>query len=392
MRYVKGHAVPEQGASEDGEEPGEDSRLLPKGEDMPARPSRKSSVNDARETTFMMRRRSSAGSTKASAKPVPVRSNTADLRQHLKHLGPSNVASKPRATKYTNVKIKPGVSTIPETGVPKADIDEESSQGNQPQDEGANGTTSAPEGGAGAGLLHDAAHDAKDGVQTLAQGYGTMNSSLLRVTSEQQVEQEVADEIVADTSSPPRTMTAAEASAFASKHASSTPVGPQASGTSENGHDEDADGEHEQRQPPEKMIVDKTGQSRSVTAESRSNSSHSQLGELGGSVGNSRRPSKVRRAARSGSITENLVDVGGMKKMVLETTSSSDDIEEGAANGDDSKDGQDADGDANDEHANGGSEKKKKKKKRGGKKFRNKGKNGSGDSTPLLEEDEDEEK
>ncbi|TQS37010.1 hypothetical protein Golomagni_02529 [Golovinomyces magnicellulatus] len=38
--------------------------------------------------------------------PITVRGNSSDMREHLKHLGPSNLASRPKSTRYTTVKIK----------------------------------------------------------------------------------------------------------------------------------------------------------------------------------------------------------------------------------------------------------------------------------------------
>ena len=63
--------------------------------------------------TYLMRRRSSS-----STEPTAVRSTAPELRQHLKHLGPSNAASRPKPTTIKSVKIKPGINqmfTLPET-------------------------------------------------------------------------------------------------------------------------------------------------------------------------------------------------------------------------------------------------------------------------------------
>ncbi|KFY63141.1 hypothetical protein V497_02107, partial [Pseudogymnoascus sp. VKM F-4516 (FW-969)] len=57
------------------------------------------------KATFMIRRSSAA----ADGGSVTVRGNATDMREHLKHLGPSNVASRPKTTRYNTVKIKPGV-------------------------------------------------------------------------------------------------------------------------------------------------------------------------------------------------------------------------------------------------------------------------------------------
>ena len=47
-------------------------------------------------------------------KKVSVKANFDDMREHLKHLGPSNPASNPKSTRVSAVKIKPGLSHSPE--------------------------------------------------------------------------------------------------------------------------------------------------------------------------------------------------------------------------------------------------------------------------------------
>ena len=148
--------------------------------------------NGAPPTTFLMRRKSSNASEsiheapKSGARPtVAMRSNTFDMREHLRHLGPSNVASHPRATKYTSVKIKPGVGTIPEgqaLAIPtETDENEDAHQRSQSMDvppPDANGLSPAEDGGAESRLLRSAGHDASGGAAALTRaGYGTIGSS-----------------------------------------------------------------------------------------------------------------------------------------------------------------------------------------------------------------------
>jgi metal transporter CNNM len=57
------------------------------------------------KTAKLTRRRSSGGT-----EAVPLQREDAELRMHLKHLGPSNLASKPKQTRINTVKIKPGQS------------------------------------------------------------------------------------------------------------------------------------------------------------------------------------------------------------------------------------------------------------------------------------------
>jgi metal transporter CNNM len=374
-RYTKGDLIVDAPATDDNEaEADERTALLG-----PSTLSRKSSLNGARETTLMMRRRSSTSSDKN--RPLPVRSSTADLRQHLKHLGPSNVASRPKATKYTSVKIKPGVGTIPENHVPAlASARETDSHQSSTAPTVVNGGSSRPEGGEGTGVVDSAGVDAKDGAHAVAHGHGTpADQSLMREEDEMHSEP--------NSTMSPKPMTAKEASAFADRHTVANlelnnEENPRKEQQEQHNEQENGTQEsHDQETPelPQKMIV-KGGTSQSVSDERRgSHSSHSTLGEMEDLPG-----VKSRRNVRSGSITENIVDVGGMKKVVLEANSSSE--------GDDQKPANDNDG-ANDKRGqNNGqddagkdSTKKKKKKKRGGKKFRNKGdsvNSRSGDSTP----------
>ena len=361
---------------------------MPKPGNASEQASRKSSAPGERSTTFMMRRKSSTGSANrdgSKQKPVPIRSNTADLRQHLKHLGPSNAANKPKATKYTSVKIKPGVGTIPESGVPSKPAGDDVSQtSGRPQSPIVNTGASNEDGGEGAGLLQDTGADDKNGASSAARGYGTISGSPVRVAPEPVIEAEMDK-----STEPPQSMSAAEASRFAEQNTapSSPQVQRSASPSPEEAEQSQQSDKPDQPDQPEKFVFN-TENSRPVSQNGRTNSSHSTLGEM-----ESRKPSKVRRAARSGSITENLVDVGGMKKMVLETNSSSDTEEGQTGQNDGAKDevddaqkGDDASGAQNE-----GSKNKKKKKKRGGKKNRNKdGKssNGSGDSSPRVGNDD----
>lgn len=394
-RYTKGNTVVDTPATDDDTDVDERTHLLGPSTSQ----SRKSSLTGSREATLLLRRRSSTSSDKN--RPLPLRSNTADLRQHLKHLGPSNVASRPKATKYTSVKIKPGVGTIPENRVPPSvsTQDVESSQAVTPQTV-INGDSSRPEGGIGAGLIGSAALEAQDGAHAVAQvahGYGSISPGSrdpsIHEESEVQAEHDMS-------SSKP--MTAKEASAFADSHTAAKLEAKennardqkQQSEQQNDQQSEQQNGTHEsseQEQPdlPQKLVV-QGSTSRPISRDRRgSGSSHSTLGEMEDRPG-----FKSRRAVRSGSITENIVDMNGMKKVVLEANSSSDGDDQKGADANDGandKNGHDDDQDdaGNDDagHDDSKGTKKKKKKKRGGKKFRNKGdsvKSRSGDSTPLL--------
>ncbi|KAH8816142.1 hypothetical protein F5884DRAFT_724872 [Xylogone sp. PMI_703] len=199
-----------------------------------------STYSTSPKATFL--RRTSNG---ADGGTVAVRANVNDIREHLKHLGPSNLASRPKTTRYSNVKIK-----LAPDSRRHSTIDDAHSQGaNHEEPE----YLPAPEGGEGEGLLRSGGRDAKDGVQAVQQGYGTLGSH--------------------------------------------NPDGPN---------------------------VTKRDGSPEIQTQLRSlNTSHSDhSSDTLGSANSS--PISRKRQARSGSITENLVETGGFRKMVLETNSKDD--------------------------------------------------------------------
>ena len=150
-------------------------------------------------------------------------------------------------------------------------------------------------------LLRSAGKEASDGAAALRQGYGTMspeNASRPRGMSD-------------------GGMSAKEASQLAEMKASASIEGQDKTSSpfdSEPTKDS-AERENQHLKVPEKTIVSATG-----TADDEANDS------VGDMVPPTRERS-ARRQARSGSITETTVDIGGMKKVVLETTSSSSDDE-----------------------------------------------------------------
>lgn len=257
------------------------------------------------------------------------RASTAEVREHLKHLGPSNLASRPRQTRYNTVKIKPGGGSVVENATKiheSADAPTVLS------------LSGAPQGGVGAGLLNSAGKDAKDGVQAVQAGYGSMGTS-------------------------PKTPQQGDQSFQLDGNKSSS----------------------QQTQGADKNHQDSSDKSRPT-----SSSSDSTLAPLDDGY-RTKKPRKYKSVARSGSITENIVEAGGIKKTVLETTnSSSDDVDNQAADGDDDNDnnaqlenenpadGVSDDGDENENGSKGGGGKKKRRRKK------KKGAKGDED-TPLLE-------
>jgi metal transporter CNNM len=203
------------------------------------------------KTTFMMRR-SSGGQDSSKNMPIAIRGNANDMREHLKHLGPSNLASRPKTTRYNTVKIKPGNAPGRQSS-----IAEEPYRDNP-----------APEGGEGEGLLKSAGKEASDGVQAIQRGYGATDDRTSR-----------------------------------------------------------SPGAHEE---PSQVNFDEASGRRGSTSQLLWTKQHeSDDSDTMGSLPsrNSSPLPRKRNPARSGSITENIVDAGGVRKVVLETNSSSDDLD-----------------------------------------------------------------
>ena len=315
-------------------------------------------------STFLMRRRSSGSTPHKAGKDdrITLRSDDPDLKQHLKHLGPSNAANRPKNTRINTVKIKPGIpSTIPE---------------NRPQP--ADGTAStplhAPQGGVGEGLLDNAGLEASDGAHTVARGYGTMTPGADRLSLKSPSNKQK------DAATSPR------------ESPTSAPAEPNET---------------------TKLIVDESAMSSSQTnlltgshdqARDRSRQrsrSVSTIASLPEQRSRSPTPPKKRNTARSGSISENIVDVNGVRKVVLETTSSdsgdadaqsedkpllsqsqtdgAQDSRKTGASSPDSEAAGDGDGDGDKDKS-----KKKKRKKRGKKKTGGEAGASGSESQPLL--------
>jgi metal transporter CNNM len=206
-------------------------------------------IGTSPKTTFI--RRTSGG---IDGNVIQVRGNVSDMREHLKHLGPSNLASRPKTTRYNTVKIKPGQPLT------KADIR------NNPTIE----ETTVLSGDEEEGLLSSADKVASGMVGAPQQGYGSMNHA-----------------------------------------ASSTPKLSRSRG-------------HSPSRPEQ-------GRFESHYSDRSKNATES-LDPYGNS------PVRLRRnIARSGSITENIIDAGGIRKVVLETHSSSGEERQEQASGVDVK-------------------------------------------------------
>lgn len=222
--------------------------------------------------TFLLRR-ASAG-LDGRMENVPVRASYNDIRQHLKHLGPSNPASNPKATKSTTVKIKPGVVVHDQ---PRSSPVAEQVMWEEPRvenDEEDNDETTS--------LLRPAVTP-KDGAQALAQKYGATGQSPLSRSVEN--------------NSPAQ----AKLDDTANKGVQTTETAPETSYAAVTA------------QSPKQELHSKSSGSGSELAPAEQTSPYSHRKDL---------------FARSGSITENIVESRGIRKVVLETTSSNEDEEE----------------------------------------------------------------
>ncbi|KAK0668497.1 putative transporter [Cercophora samala] len=219
----------------------------------------------------LMMRRSSAGR-EGHHTTVPVRANFEDIRQHLKHLGPSNPATNPRDTKSTTVKIKPGTGlhvTGRSSSVAEGAIEEPTLEHvhEHPEEEEGDETTS---------LLNPQV-TGKDGIQALQQTYGATSPVTVQLAS---------------------------------------PVNGVPTLTLETPDQ----GDRSTQTAPAK----RESPTESVSAGHRSISSGDSTHSARNDVANLF-PAKP--YVRSGSITENIVESRGVRKVVLETTSSNDEDE-----------------------------------------------------------------
>lgn len=127
------------------------------------------SLNSPPQTTFYLRASNADGGEDAIARRGP----TPDIRERLKHLGPSNLASKPRQTRYHAVKIKPGASPAVSSQTDTDRPESESHLSHARSEPRGNRSESGPR----FALLGSAGMEAKDAVHALKAGYGTISDS-----------------------------------------------------------------------------------------------------------------------------------------------------------------------------------------------------------------------
>lgn len=150
------------------DEPTDDGGTQPSSLPLTSNLARRRSSVEAPPPRFQLRRQNADSNSNQSDAWITQRGATDEIREHLKHLGPSNLASRPRQTRYHNVKIKRG-STSPSRF---AQTDYESTQSISDVQPLLTGY----QGGIGAGLVGSGA-EAKDGAHALRVGYGTIPSS-----------------------------------------------------------------------------------------------------------------------------------------------------------------------------------------------------------------------
>ncbi|KAI6091474.1 DUF21-domain-containing protein [Hypoxylon rubiginosum] len=242
-----------------------------------------------RMTTLLLRRRSAGQDGQLVHTTVPVKANFEDIRDHFKHLGPSNPASNPKSTRVSAVKIKPAKL---------------SASSNQQQPDLVTGDLE-PVADERTSLL-GSQFNAKDGIQALQQSYTDPSAANSDVSPKITVEDDASDLVNQGT----------QTKLSAVNNGETSPTQNSSTGSVESVHDA--------------------------------------IGRRRGHV-------------RSGSITENIIESGGIRKVVLEATSSLSEDEGDEDQGSTTPAPSDVDGASS---ASKGSKKKKKNRR----KNRNQGK------------------
>ena len=232
------------------------------------------------KTATLMMRRSSAGLDGQFVRTaVPVRTNIDDIKQHLKHLGPSNPATNPNKTRSTTVKIKPG-SGIHAAHPRSASVTEPGTE-DLVMEEGDETTS----------LLkpHTAA---KDGVQAVGQTYGSVSPA---ITVQLAPQSNGLSTLILDTEE--HITQAMETSGYGSQADLTTPE-------SVTPTQQQQASPPQQQQPSQQLRSSSSGESASSMK-----TDHTLV-------------AKPLPFVRSGSITENVVESRGVRKVVLQTAES----------------------------------------------------------------------
>ncbi|KAJ5168845.1 Protein MAM3 [Penicillium canariense] len=278
---------------------------------------RRSSV-EAPPPRFQLRKQNADSSSNPTDAWITQRGATDEIREHLKHLGPSNLASRPRSTRYSAVKIKHSGAS------PSLSAQTDFESGQSISDSQRLITLAGFQGGIGAGLVSSGA-DAKDGAHALKLGYGTISShdNVTKSTNAQQYK-DLPQVSIPEAVREEREDLTRSASTSKSKSSSAT------------------------------------GSIRSTDSKSAEFVYH------------------LRGPTRSGSITEQIVDVNGIRKVVLHANCSS--SSEGEARTPSHTTGPHYSAHESQSHA-----KKRRRKKKHGNHHKSTGADGAAEDRPLLQ-------
>jgi len=293
-------------------------------------------------TAKLIRRRNSGGT-----EPLAIQRKSDELRAHLKHLGPSNLASKPKTTRINAVKIKPGHPTpLSPLASPLAANLERSKSSNIVSSSSVYNNENAQPGVRDENTsLLAAGFEASDAVRAI--GYGTLSSSpgtkakpdveestqqnlsraaliqqtasitpLISNKSEVDIPAEIPSKPPAEESSPPPTRQSTRDSA-ASKEVEST--GSRTNSFAQNNFVHSlSQGSNKATSTtllPAKLVVNPE-QNAAPSDDEAANPDENSSGSTMKST-----PSFTlshRNTARSGSVQERQIDLGGVRKMVLD--------------------------------------------------------------------------
>ncbi|KAK2794041.1 hypothetical protein FQN51_000950 [Onygenales sp. PD_10] len=227
------------------------------------------------QTTFYLRKSHTFDSTESIDSPIIKRGPTPEIREHLKHLGPSNLASRPRQTRYHAVKIKPGDGST-------SDLQSTLSQRRASASASLAGTRNQS-------VVRSAGKTASDGVLALQQAtYGTMEEHAAYTESPNIIE-EATTPVYRPTSSRLND----------SLHVASPKT------------ENRMDGSRSPHSPYRSRPTSAGSGTQTTSGPHVSTGYHHKRG-----------------ATRSGSITEQIIDSNGIRKVILQTSSTSPSDEE----------------------------------------------------------------
>ncbi|OJD17206.1 hypothetical protein AJ78_02699 [Emergomyces pasteurianus Ep9510] len=224
------------------------------------------------QTTFYFRNSGTFESTDSVDAPIIKRGPTPEIREHLKHLGPSNLASRPRQTRYQSVKIKPGEVTS---------SDRQSTISHpRPSEPSSVVATRTPS------QVRSAGKSASDAVLALQTSYGTMGKGTQSAPTAETIEEINTD-------------------------SSATNTSPRYDGTM-------------------KLATPKS--ENQILSPTSSKPHRSRPTSAGSDAQRTQTQRHLHGPARSGSITEQIIDSNGIRKVILQTGSGSPTDDDGGIN------------------------------------------------------------